>query len=295
MQYSGDVYDATDKEFNEKNFRKYKTSQRWHQVIIHHEGNFSQSELLDAMFEIVAMNDFYPCYYQSDTTCDMFFVRECYEPLEMLYMKRLQLKFPPRPEIVNITLKMNVADFMSGQVQPSTEIQDQINRRFNLGCKVLDLSKLGFSQGFEDFICRMSNPRTFSIIVSQASRRFLSNVETLKLNDNGIRSARGTHSLVWMKALKEIDLSNNNIPDISAMESIPKGAFTDVWLQGNPLCTKYEKARDYFDAVKSVIPSLQTLVSPVALFNHNHLGAGASFYSFISTGRKRRIPIRCGE
>lgn len=228
--------------------------------MIHHEGKFNQTEILDAIFDIVAMNDFYPCYYQSDSTCDMFFIRECYEPLELLYVKRLQLRFPTRHDVVNLTLKMNVADYKPNQVLPSAAIQEQIGKRYNAMNKIMDLSNLGFSPGFEDFICRLSNPRTFSIVISQASRKYLSNIEVLKLNDNGIRSARGTHSLVWMKALKEIDLSNNNIADISLLESIPKGNFTDIWLKGNPLCLKYDKARDYFDAVKSIIPSMEVLV-----------------------------------
>lgn len=259
IQYVGDIYDSTDQDFQERVFRKHKTSTRWHQVIIHHEGKINQTEILDAIFEIVAMNDFYPCYYQCGDLSDMFFVRESYESLELLYVKRLQL--PNRPDIARITLKMNVADFKDGQVQPTTAIAEQINKRFNLMDRTLDLSNFSSSSGFEDFICRLSNPRTFSVVVSQASRRFLSNVDVLKLNDNGIRSARGTHSLVWMKSLREIDLSNNNIADVAALESIPKGSYTDIWLKGNPLCLKFARAKDYFEAIRKVIPSMEKLVS----------------------------------
>lgn len=207
------------------------------------------------------MNDFYPCYYRCGDTCDTFFARECYEPMELLYQKRLQLKFPGRNDVANITLKMNVAEFKPGQIQPNVLILDQINKRFELGLKRLDLSNFENSPGFEDLVCRLSNPRTFSIVISQASRRFLSNVELLKLNDNGIRSARGTHSLVWMKALQEINMSNNNISDVTALESIPKGSYTDIWLQGNPFCSKYGKGHEYFEAIKEIIPSLEKLVS----------------------------------
>lgn len=248
-------------DFADRLFRKHKTSVKWHQVIIHHEGRFNQTEILDAIFEVVAMNDFYPCYYQGGDESDMFFVRDSYESLELLYLKKLILKFPTRPDVARITLKMNVADFKEGQVQPANAITDQINKRFSLMDKKLDLSNFSQSPGLDDFICRLSNPRTFSGVVSQASRRFLSNIEVLKLNDNQIRSARGTHSLVWMKALREIDLSNNSIVDVSALESIPKGSYTEVWLKGNPLCLKYNKASEYFDAVKAVIPSLEILVS----------------------------------
>lgn len=260
IQYKGEVYDSSMPEFADRIFKKHKTSVKWHQVIIHHGGKFNQTEILDAIFEIVAMNDFYPCYYQCGDDTDMFFVREAYEPLELLYLKRLILRVPTRVDTAKITLKMNVADFKEGHAQPTAAITEQINKRFNLMDKTLDLSNFAQSEGMEDIICRLSNPRTFSTVVSQASRRFLSNVEVLKLNNNGIRSARGTHSLVWMKALRKIDLSYNNIVDVALLEAIPKGGYTEFWLKGNPLCLKYSKATEYFEAVKSRIPSLEILV-----------------------------------
>ncbi|KAJ6634948.1 Nuclear RNA export factor 2, partial [Pseudolycoriella hygida] len=59
-------------------FRKYKTSDMWHQVIINHNGKYAKSELLFAIFSSLNTHELYPCYYKVGQKNDTFFVRNCY-------------------------------------------------------------------------------------------------------------------------------------------------------------------------------------------------------------------------
>lgn len=231
----------------------------WHQVIVHHNGKYSPSEIIDSIFDLISPNDFYPCYYKVESEQDSFFVRDCFDQLEKLYVKHLKLKMLDGWEIL-VTLKMNVANFKQGQLNPIEIIQKEINKRYNTLNKSLDLSKFAESDVFKNIICRLSNPRTITQVLSQASRRFMNNVESLRLEYNGIKSTRGMHPLIWMKGLKQIYLSNNKIENVKDMESMPKDSVTELWIEGNPLCLKYALPDNYIIDVKELFPNIEQLV-----------------------------------
>lgn len=231
----------------------------WHQVIVHHKGKYSPSEIIDSIFDLISPADFYPCYYKVESEQDSFFVRDCFDQLEKMYVKNLRLKMPDGWETL-VTLKMNVANFKQGQLDPTELIQKEINKRYNVMNRTLDLSKFAESDAFKNVICRLSNPRTITYVLSQASRRFTINVESLILEYNGIKTTRGMHPLIWMKGLKQINLSNNKIENVKDMESMPKETVTELWLEGNPLCLKYSLPDKYITDVKDFFPNIEQLV-----------------------------------
>lgn len=257
---SVDVYRMNDVDHNVKVFSKYKTLNMWHQVIIYHDGKYSQEELLSALFDMISPSDLYPCYYKTEATQDSFFVRDSYDQLELLYEKKLQLVMSDGSSIPLI-LKMRAANIRPDHLNPTESIQVQITKSFNLMNKILNLEKFAESECMQNIVCRLSVPRTLTNVLSQASRKFLTNVELLKLNFNDLKSARGMHPIIWMKGLKEIDLSNNKIESLKDLESIPKATITEIWLQGNPLCFNYASPAAYIAAVKEILPKLEKLVS----------------------------------
>lgn len=89
-----DVFSAQDLLFDIRKLDAYKTPvvQSWHQVVVHHNGKVSQAEILDTLFEAIAPNEMYPCYYKTSAIFDSFFVRECFDALEALFDKKLRLK-----------------------------------------------------------------------------------------------------------------------------------------------------------------------------------------------------------
>lgn len=250
-----------DTEHNVRNFQKYKVAQNhWHQVIVMHNGKYSQIELLDAIYEAIAPNDILPCYYKSDATYDSFFVRDAYDALELLYEKKLVLR-TERVARLEIVVKMCAAPVKDNHINPTKIIESTIIERFDAAEKTLDLSRFVYSEAMLDVICRMSVPRTLTTILTFVSRKYGLLVERVLLNDNDLQSARGMHPMLWMKNLKEVDLSNNKIDDIKQIEAIPKSTITAIWLQGNPLCLSYSNPTAYIAAVKDIIKNLEKLVS----------------------------------
>lgn len=256
---SGEVYRSTDAGHSLTRFSKYKGCDMWwHQVTLHHDGKYERSDMLDAIFELLAPNDFYPCYYRTDTTKDTFYVRNSYDQLELLVMKKLVVPMADKRTLF-ITLKMKAATIQKEHANPTELIQTQISICFNLMNKVLDLSHFGSNENLQEIVLRMSMPRILTNILSYASRRFSVNVDVLKLNGNSLKSARGMHPLIWMKSLKEIDLRDNCIANTSDLCAIPKGTIVEMWLEGNPLCSNYSSANAYINAAKEVIPTLEKL------------------------------------
>lgn len=258
-----EIYKSTDAEHDLKKFEKYKHppySAFWHQVIIYHNGKFSQAEILDALFDAIAPSDFLPCYYKPYTVYDAFFVRDCYEALEALYFKKL--KIPTATNLLlQVSFKMCVAKILPTHLDPLKVVHSACDANYDNSNQTLDLSRFGENDLLENIICRISVPRTLTNILTYASRKYGSNVLKLDLGYNGLKSARGMHSLIWMKGLKEMDLSNNKIDEIKMMEPMPKGTVTSLWLEGNPLCLKFISPNAYVAAVKEYLPNLELLVS----------------------------------
>lgn len=254
----GDVYRSTDSDHSITRFSKYKGCDMWHQVILHHEGKYEMSEMVEALFELLAPNDFYPCYYRTEAIKDTFYVRNSYDQLELLFTKKLQVPMPNK-QMLHISLKMKAAAIQKEHANPTELIQSQISICFNLMNKALDLSHFASNQKLDEIVLHMSVPRILTNILSYASRKHSTNVEVLRLNGNGLKSARGMHPIIWMKSLKEIDLRDNCIESLSDLCAIPKATIIEMWLGGNPLCSNYSAPNAYVNAVKEIIPTLVKL------------------------------------
>lgn len=275
--------------FDIRKIENYKapSMQSWHQMVVHHNGKWSQSEILDALFEAIAPNEMLPCYYKPDSLTDSFFVRDCFDAIESLYDKKLCLKTPSGDQI-KVTLRMRVSDIKETHVDPSRVIQSVVNSGYDIMNHALNLDRFEEHELLENIICRISVPRTLSNILTYAGRRYTNNVEKLNLSYNGLKSTRGMHSIIWMKryilysqrkwfkslytfsynfhrflqisSLKDVDLSNNKIEEVKQIESIPKGTITSLWLQGNPFCLTFSGPNSYIAAVKEKFPTLEKLV-----------------------------------
>lgn len=257
-----EIFSSQDLLFDIRKLDAYKaqTIQSWHQVIVFHNGKSSQSEILDALFDAIAPNEMYPCHYKAGETSDSFCLRENFEAIESMFDKKLRFKTVAGNNLT-ITLRMRVSDIKETHIDPIKLMHSAINRGYDIMNYSLNLDRFGDNELFDGMICRISVPRTLSTVLTYAGRRFTTNVVKLSLAYNGLKSTRGMHPTIWMKSLKEADLSNNNIEEIRLIDSIPKTTITSLWLEGNPFCLNYSSPSTYIAAIKEIIPNLEKLVS----------------------------------
>lgn len=83
----------------------------WHQVLVNHNGKYGKTESLSAIFNSLHSHEFYPCYYQTGDKRDSFFIRNCFDQMDVLYMDKLKVQIPFTNEVILLTYKMNVANF----------------------------------------------------------------------------------------------------------------------------------------------------------------------------------------
>lgn len=192
-----EVFSAQDLLFDIRKLDAYKTPviQSWHQVVVLHNGKVSQAEILDTLFEGIAPNEMYPCYYKTNSTFDSFYVRECFDALESLFDKKLRLK-TASGDPLTITLRMKVGDIKDNQLDPLKKIHTIINSGYDIMNQALNLDRFEENDLFTDVICRISVPRTLSTMLTYAGRRYTNNVEKLNLSYNGLKSTRGMHPTV---------------------------------------------------------------------------------------------------
>lgn len=260
-------FKASDPEHDLRKFERYKCAMgsSWHLVIIHHNGKYSQPEILDALYDAIAPNDCLPCYYRPGAINDSFFVRNCFDALENLYHKKLKIPIAGN-SMLQITLMMCAAEVKDTHLDPTKTVHSVIDANYDAANQLLNLKRFSDNESLNNIICRAFIPRTLTNILTYASRKYGNNINKLKLGYNGLKSARGMHPLLWMKSLKQVDLSNNKIEEVKMIEPMPKGTVTSLWLEGNPLCLKYANPNAYITAVKEVLPNLEFLVSFLIVF-----------------------------
>lgn len=185
----------------------------WHQVLINHNGKYAKTELLSAIFNSLLSHELYPVFYTTSDKRDSFFVRNCFEQMECLYMAKLKVQMPFTTDAITLTFKMNVATFKKEQIDPAEQIQKAIGNSFNLTDKCLNLERFSSKPEMNHIELILSVPRMMSNILLRAGRAYMTNIEHLILRDNDIDSSKGMHPLTWMKSLRTIDLSKNKVRD----------------------------------------------------------------------------------
>lgn len=184
----------------------------WHQVLINHNGKYAKNELLFAIFNSLMSHELYPCYYQTGEKRDSFFIRNCFEQMEVLLKnEKLKIQMPFSNDRITLTYRMNVANFKREQIDAAICIQNAIESSFNLTDKVLNLERFSSKPELVHIELLLYVPQMLSNILIKGARSFLLNIETLILRDNGIESSKGMHPLTFMKGLKSIDLSKNKV------------------------------------------------------------------------------------
>lgn len=112
---------------------------------------------------------------------------------------------------VQLALRMNMYDDKPGQIDVHAQIEKAVEQVFNLMDKTLNLEMFPFRPELKFIEVVLTNPSTLAKILLQCSRRFLGNVQHIKLSKNSLRNCNGLQPLTWMKRLISVDLSYNMV------------------------------------------------------------------------------------
>lgn len=157
-------------------------------------------------------------FLQSSRLSDSFFLRLCNVALGKLFKNNLKLSMP-NGKTIEVTVKFQVANYKTGQLQVRTKFLQVLRKRaknlikFNGLSNVLSLNNLAKDADMEEMGFNLGSNAVFSMLATlmcHYQAELFSNVTGLLLANNGIRQM-STIKMLSKQDLKLLDISNNKV------------------------------------------------------------------------------------
>ncbi|XP_053693134.1 nuclear RNA export factor 2 [Sabethes cyaneus] len=230
----------------------------WHQIMVHHEGKYSKQEILDAFFTIITTDDFYPVAYRRHINIDYFLVRLCSKALVKLFDKSLKLPMPGASDPLKLTVKLNVAKFVQGQIHPNGKIFAAVSERCDNAVvygssNLLNLDNFRDHGDFEELCVFLGNRAHLELVCSSINR-----LEDIRVKVNAIKLTNNCiihiSPLVALKDLpiQTLDLRYNRIKHPASLRPMQGCGINELYIEGNGIVD----VPGYMDVLKQYFPSI---------------------------------------
>lgn len=230
----------------------------WHQIMVHHDGKYQKQEILDALFTVISTDDFYPVAYRQHTNIDYFLVRLCSKALVKLFDKNLKLPMPGASDPLKLTVKLNVAKFVQGQIYPSGKIFSAVGERCDNAVMYgysnqLNLDNFRDHGEFEELCVFLGNRAHLELVCSSINRLedLRTKVNAIKLTNNSIAHIS---PLVAIKDLpiQTLDLRFNRIKHPASLRPLKGCGINELYIEGNGIVD----VPGYMDVLKEYFPNV---------------------------------------
>lgn len=229
----------------------------WHQIMVHHEGKHDKAEILDSLFTLLSTEDLYPVAYRQHTNIDYFLVRLCSKALVKLFDKNLKLVMLNSKESLKVTVKLNVAKFIQGQIHPTSKVFTAVAERCDNAVmygfsNMLNLDNFRNHSDFEELCVYLGNRAHLELVCSSITR--LEDVRTkinaIKLTNNNIAHIS---PLVAIKDLpiQTLDLRFNRIKHPASLRPLKGCGISELYIEGNGIVD----VPGYIDVLKEYFPN----------------------------------------
>ncbi|XP_017140758.1 nuclear RNA export factor 2-like isoform X3 [Drosophila miranda] len=142
----------------------------WNEFSIHHLGQLEYLEnpkqvILEAIFDVIDGEEFYPVAYECGPRADKFVARACKPAIDKLFAQKLCLRLSSGAT-VEISVQFGVAANRSKQISPPLLISQEVSRlmerlEVHSGVRgVLNLSNFGANPCFKNIVVSLANVAT---------------------------------------------------------------------------------------------------------------------------------------
>lgn len=227
----------------------------WHQVTINHNRKYTKEEILSEIIPKLFRNStFFPCYYNRFGDRDEFFLFNNFDSIFSLVKNRLACKMPQSHEYITLILHLKCANWRQGQVDWCEKIKRALIKRVK--DNILNLNNFSKDAEFEKVFVSLSSNSNLSLVLEEAKKI---NIYVTRINaqNNEICSKDGLlQGLTQYKRLTILDLRNNKIDELGAPKAL---SIRELFLDGNPICSKLGEPYLYVSHIKSMFPCLEYL------------------------------------
>ncbi|XP_015601376.1 nuclear RNA export factor 2-like [Cephus cinctus] len=263
----------------------------WHKFIVFDAGKYDKEEVLIAIILACDPEVLLPVMYKVENNNKGTFLTKCTSGvIENLVKQNLSVKLKTG-HILKIDIVLGFLGMQDLHLNPHNSITQTLHYKYESVKKILNLDDFQNEKSLGSIYCPISVPRVLLFVLRCAKVGILGNIrETrlpireLSLRWNGLEGI-SLFEKFFNYHLTKLDLRHNQITDINSLRYFSEFKITELWLDGNPLCTKYTSPEDYIRGVRNVFRHLQKLDGIVIgvqrklvpIMQSNYLGDSSRF------------------
>lgn len=236
----------------------------WHKFIIFDAADYEKEIILDAIMTICQPEVLLPIMYRVDRAKKGTFLAKCsIAAIETLVRQGFQIQLS-EGHIIKMDIVLGFINMNELQINPHRIIADVIVSRWDPLKKYLNLEDFENIKELSPIYCPLSSPGVF-VFVLRCCKMRIGNprdnklpIKELNLRNNKLQGVMLYEKLINYNLVK-LDLRFNNIENLDYLRYFTEFKITELWLDGNPICTQFTTAEDYIQAVKHIFPQLQKL------------------------------------
>ncbi|KAL3284668.1 hypothetical protein HHI36_018822 [Cryptolaemus montrouzieri] len=190
-------------------------SEYWHAFHIQNVNNITRNEILKIVLDYVYPLDLIPVRFEREGNHCMFLARNCAEAILKLCKDNLTIPHPNKTgKLYQCEIVLKHATLST--LQSEENIYEVVQSLFEEPNKTLNLQKFSDNVGLVEY-SPLSQPKILSYVLYLSKKL---EPTCIKLNSNEIRSLYPFEAVSGLHSVKQLDLRNNLIDDISELKHI---------------------------------------------------------------------------
>ncbi|XP_076162856.1 nuclear RNA export factor 2 [Ptiloglossa arizonensis] len=237
----------------------------WHKFIVYNVGQCKATEVLKRIIVACDPEIILPVMYKEESSNKSTFLAKCTpSAIENLVKQGLCVTLLNGQEL-HIDIVLGFLDSQELQLNPNRIVAQALYYRYEHTKKVLNLDDFENEKSLGSIFCPVSVPKVLQFVLRCTRMGILSTNRDsrLPIRELSLKYNKITAIILFEKFfnyhLTKLDLRYNHIGDVDYLRYFSEFKISELWLDGNPLCAKYNKCQDYVQAVKNVFPHLQKL------------------------------------
>ncbi|KAL0118665.1 hypothetical protein PUN28_009379 [Cardiocondyla obscurior] len=267
----------------------------WHKFIIFEGARYSRTDVLRTVITACEPALLLPIMYTVEDKDKSTFLAQCANnAIENLVKQGLCITMPGGQEL-NMDIVLGFLGTQELRVNTSNIIVDALHTRYEPMRKIFNLDDFENDKALGSIFCPISIPKIFELVLRCSKRGIMGNTretqQRLPVRELSLRYNKLTAIILFDKFfnyhLTKLDLRHNLIQNVEYLRYFCEFKISELWLDGNPLCTNYSTSQEYIQAVKNIFPHLQVLDGVVIGMEKKFVPNVQNYY--LGTGSK--IPL----
>ncbi|EZA59588.1 hypothetical protein DMN91_011117 [Ooceraea biroi] len=237
----------------------------WHKFIIFNGAQYSRTDILRAVINTCEPAVLIPIMYTVEKNgMSTFLAKSTGNTIENIVKQGMCITLPGGQEL-QMDIILGFLGSQELQLNANKAIAQALHTRYEPMKKVFNLDDFENEKLLGTIFCPISIPKMLDLVLRCSKMGIMGNNWEAKLpvRELSLKYNKLTAIILFDKFfnyhLTKLDLRYNQILDVEYLRYFCEFKISELWLDGNPLCTRYANSQEYIQAIKNVFPHLQKL------------------------------------